>query len=100
MTETPTGRPIHVLLRLLPYALDVVLPIASYAVLTSLGVSTFWALVVGGLLTAVTSVVNTVRRRRLDKLGGLVLLEVALGLVLDFVVRDPRLMLARGSLYL
>jgi hypothetical protein len=100
MPETPTGRPIRVLLRLLPYALDIVLPIASYAVLTSLGVSTFWALIVGGLLTAATSVVNTVRRRRLDKLGGLVLLEVALGLILDFVVRDPRLMLARGSLYL
>lgn len=100
MTETPTRHPIHALLRLLPYALDVVLPIASYAALTSMGVSTFWALVVGGLLTAATSVVNTLRRRRLDKLGGLVLLEVALGLVLDVVVRDPRLMLARGSLYL
>jgi hypothetical protein len=96
----PVTSPAARLLALLPYALDIVLPVASYATLKALGASTFWALAVGGLLTAGNSLVNTVRRRRLDKLGALVLLEVALGLVLDFVVRDPRLMLARGSLYL
>jgi hypothetical protein len=100
MTETPAARPAARLVGLLPYALDIVMPVVSYAVLTALGVGTFWALAVGGLLTAANSVVNTIRRRRLDRLGALVLLEVALGLVLDFVVRDPRLMLARGSLYL
>jgi hypothetical protein len=99
MTETP-ARPFDGLVRLLPYALDIVVPLASYARLRALGASTFWALIVGGLLTAATTVVNTIRRARLDRLGALVLSEVALGVVLDFVIRDPRLMLARGSLYL
>jgi hypothetical protein len=99
MTQQP-ARPVDGLLRLLPYALDIVVPLVSYATLRALGVGTFWALVVSGLLTAVTTAVNTIRRRRLDRLGALVLFEVALGVVLDFVIRDPRLMLARGSLYL
>jgi hypothetical protein len=77
-----------------------VLPLVSYATLRALGASTFWALVAGGLLTAATTVVNTIRRRRLDRLGALVVFEVTLAVVLDFVIRDPRLMLARGSLYL
>jgi hypothetical protein len=99
MTQTPP-RPFDGLVRLLPYALDIALPLASYATLRALGASTFWALVVGGLLTAAATVVTTVRRRCLDRLGALVLFEIALGVVLDFVIRDPRLMLARGSLYL
>ena len=99
MTETP-ARPYDGLVRLLPYGLDIVLPLASYAMLRALGASTFWALVAGGLLTAAATAVNTIRRRRLDRLGALVLSEVTLGVVLDFVIRDPRLILARASLYL
>ena len=99
MTETP-ARPLDGLVRLLPYGLDIVLPLASYATLRALGASTFWALIAGGLLTAAATAVNTIRRRRFDRLGVLVLSEVTLGVVLDFVIGDPRLMLARGSLYL
>ena len=43
---------------------------------------------------------NTVRRRRLDGLGLLVIAEIALSLVLIATTRDPRLVLARSSLYL
>jgi hypothetical protein len=96
----PPARSFDGLVRLLPYGLDIVLPLVGYATLRALGASTFWALVAGGLLTAVTTVVNTIRRRRLDRLGAFVVFEVTLGVVLDFVIRDPRLMLARGSLYL
>lgn len=99
MTQTP-ARPYDGLVRLVPYGLDIVLPLASYAALRALGASTFWALVAGGLLTAAAAAVNTIRRRRLDRLGALVLSEVTLGVVLFFVIRDPRLMLARASLYL
>jgi hypothetical protein len=99
MIQTP-ARPFYGLIRLLPYGLDIVLPLVSYAMLRALGASTFWALVVGGLLTAAATVVNTIRRRRLDRLGALIVFEVILAVVLDFVIRDPRLMLARGSLYL
>jgi hypothetical protein len=84
----------------LPYLLDIIIPLVSYYVLTSAGLSSFWALVVGGALTAIVSVLNTVRRGRLDNLGILVIVEIALGLVLDLAVRDPRLTLARGSLFI
>jgi hypothetical protein len=99
MTETP-ARPFGGLVRFLPYLLDIVLPLASYATLRALGASTFWALIVSGLLSAATTAGNTIRRGRLDRLGALVLFEVTLGVVLDFVIRDPRLMLARASLYI
>jgi len=86
--------------RVLPYLLDVVVPLASYYTLPRLGLSTFWALVVGGALTAVVSLVNTIRRGKLDKLGVLVIVEIILGIVLDLAVRDARLTLARGSLFI
>jgi hypothetical protein len=87
-------------LGVLPYLLDIVVPVASYYGLTASGLSTFWALVAGGLLTAGVSVVNTIRRGKLDKLGLLVIVEIVLGLVLDLVVHDARLTLARASLFI
>jgi hypothetical protein len=84
----------------LPYLLDFIVPLVAFYVLTAAGVSSFWSLTIGGALTGVTSVVNTVRRRRLDGLGLLVIAEIALSLVLIATTRDPRLVLARSSLYL
>lgn len=84
----------------LPYLLDIILPLVSYYVLTAAGLSSFWALVIGGGLTAIVSLLNTIRRGRIDSLGVLVIVEIALGLVLDLTVRDPRLTLARGSLFI
>jgi hypothetical protein len=85
---------------LLPYALDLVLPIAAYFGLKTVGVSDFWALVIGGLLTAANTGLNTIRRGKLDSLGVLVLVEVALGIGLMFADHDARLILARPSLYI
>jgi hypothetical protein len=84
----------------LPYLLDIAIPLVSYYVLTSAGLSAFWALLAGGALTAIIAIINTVRRGRIDNLGVLVIVEIALGLVLDLAVRDPRLILARGSLFI
>jgi len=84
----------------LPYSLDIIVPLVSYYVLTSVGLSSFWSLLVGGALTAIISIINTVRRGRIDNLGILVMVEIALGLLLDLAVRDPRLTLARGSLFI
>ncbi|WP_203922953.1 VC0807 family protein [Rugosimonospora africana] len=84
----------------LPYLLDIVVPLVSYYVLTSVGLSPFWSLLTGGALTTVVSIVNTIRRGKIDNLGILVIVEIALGLVLDLAVRDPRLTLARGSLFI
>ncbi len=84
----------------LPYLLDIIIPLVSYYALTSAGLDSFAALLAGGGLTAIISIVNTIRRGRIDSLGILVIVEIALGLVLDLAVRDPRLTLARGSLFI
>jgi len=84
----------------LPYLLDIVVPLVSFYALTSAGLTPFWSLVIGGALTTVISITNTIRRGRLDNLGVLVIAEIILGLILDFTVRDPRLTLARGSLFI
>jgi len=84
----------------LPYLLDFVVPLVAFYALTAAGVSSFWSLTIGGALTGVVSVVNTIRRRKLDSLGLLVIAEIALSLVLIATTRDPRLVLARSSLYL
>ena len=113
MSETRT--PIHVttsarpegqprrsrdVIALLPHLLDFAVPLVAFYALTGAGLSSFWALTIGGALTGVVSVVNTIRRGRLDGLGLLVIAEIALGLVLIATTRDPRLVLARSSLYL
>jgi hypothetical protein len=84
----------------LPFLLDFVVPLAAYYALTAAGVSSFWSLTIGGALTGIVSVVNTIRRGKIDALGLLVIAEIALGLVLVATTRDPRLVLARSSLYL
>jgi hypothetical protein len=94
------ARPARGITGVLPYLLDIVLPLVSYYALTSAGLSPFWALVAGGGLTAFASLINTLRRGRIDSLGVLVIVEIALGLVLDLAVRDARLTLARGSLFI
>jgi hypothetical protein len=91
----PAGGFLHVL----PYFLDVIVPLVSFYVLRTAGLSTFWSLVVGGALTAPISVINTIRRGKLDRLGILVIAELVLGIVLDLTVRNVRFTLARGSLF-
>ena len=101
-SASPDGQPRQprAIIAALPYLLDFLVPLAAYYALTSAGLSSFWSLTIGGALTGVTSVVNTIRRRKLDGLGLLVIAEIALGLVLIATTRDPRLVLARSSLYL
>jgi hypothetical protein len=83
----------------LPMLLDIVIPIAGYYVLHALGVDDFWALTIAGAGTAGYTIVNTVRRGRLDRLGTLVVLEIALSVVLFAVTRDPRIVLLKPSFY-
>lgn len=101
--STPTDVPVRQprgIIGTLPYVLDIIIPLVSYYALTAAGLSSFWSLVIGGGLTATVSVINTIRRGRIDNLGVLVIVEIALGLALDLTVRDPRLTLARGSLFI
>lgn len=87
------------LIQAAPYLFDVVIPLVSYYALTGAGLTPFWALVIGGSITAALALFNTVRRGKLDKLGVLVIVEICLGIALDLTVQSPRLTLARGSLY-
>jgi hypothetical protein len=85
---------------LLPFLLDLIIPIGGYFLLHNVfGLSAFWALTIGGLATMVNAIVATVRRGRLDSFGLLVVLEVALSVALLFVSRDPRVLLLKPAFY-
>lgn len=83
-----------------PLLLDLVIPTGGYFVLHALGMSDFWALTFAGSVTGLNALVNTVRRRRLDALGLLVVAELALSVVLMVTTSDPRLVLVRPAFYL
>lgn len=75
------------------------MPTVGYYALRSFGVNDFWALAIAGLATSVLAIANTVKRRSLDAVGLLVIVEVALSLSLLFVTRNPRILLLRASAY-
>jgi hypothetical protein len=83
----------------LPMVLDIVIPVVGYYLLHAIGLSDFWALTLAGAATAVHAIANTIRRGRLDRIGTLVVLEIALSVVLFFVTRDPRIVLLKPSFY-
>ena len=83
----------------LPYLVDVVGPFIAYVAVRAFGAGALWALTAAGLLSATVTVVNSVRRRALDAVGALVLLELIASVALLLVVRDARLLLVRPSFY-
>lgn len=83
----------------LGYVVDVVAPMALFFVLNRLGVPPIWSLLLGSAIVLLSMTVNTVRQRRVDRVGILVLVEIAVSIVLLFVWRDPRFLLAKPSLY-
>jgi len=83
----------------LPYVFDIVAPFLAYWIVQRFGGHAFWGLTAGGLAVGVSTAVNTVRRKGLDAVGMLVILEIAASIVLLLVVHDPRLMLVRPSFY-
>jgi hypothetical protein len=85
---------------ILPVLLDLVVPTAGYFALHALGVGDAWALTVAGSATGVLTLVNSIRRRRLDALGLLVFAEIALAVTLTLTLDDPRLILLRPAFYL
>ena len=84
---------------ILPMIVDIVLPVAGYYLLSACGVDDFWALTIAGLATAAHALFTTVRKGKLDGIGALVVLEIALSLVLLAVTRDPRIVLLKPSFY-
>jgi hypothetical protein len=58
-----------------------------------------WALMAGGLIAGASTAVNTIRQKGLDRVGALVILEIAASIAMLLVLKDPRLLLIRPSFY-
>jgi hypothetical protein len=76
---------------------DIAGPLVAYSLLRSAGLSTVSALVLSGIFPVLGVATGFIRRRRVDPIGALVLLGIAVGSVLGLVTGDPRLVLAEGS---
>ncbi|HEY3478837.1 MAG TPA: VC0807 family protein, partial [Streptomyces sp.] len=80
--------------------LELVLSAGGYYLLRACGAGVFWALVGPAALVAVVAVAATVRRRRADLLGLLVLAEIAATLALSLVTQSPRVAALREVAYI
>ena len=94
---SPSGNPS----RLLPIArivvFDIAGPLALYSWLRSLGWSPVTSLVVSGVLPAVGVLLGVVRKHRIDVVGLVVLLGIAVGTALGLASGSARLVLLEGS---
>jgi hypothetical protein len=84
---------------ILSYVLDVLGPLLAYLLAQALGARAGWALMAGGAVAGAVTLLNTVRRKGLDALGALVLVEMAAAAAVLLLVRDQRLLLLRPALY-
>ena len=81
------------------YAVDISGPLAAYWLTRKLGIPIFWGLALGSIIAVISTAVNSIRHRRIDAVGILVLLELITSIVLLFYLNDPRLLLIRPSIY-
>lgn len=82
------------------YILDIVAPMATYFVLNALGVSPVLGLVLGCAVALASTARNTIIHRKIDRVGLLVVLEVAVSVGLMFLIKDPRLLMAKPAVYM
>ncbi|MGW4844504.1 VC0807 family protein [Nocardia brasiliensis] len=85
---------------LLPLFGNVIVSTVLYFVLRAIGFSEIWSLAIPGIVVAVTTTVGSIRRRSLDVIGALVLVELVVSLGLAFVTDDPRIAAIRPALYM
>jgi len=76
----------------LGYFFDIVAPFVAYFIVHRFGAPAFWALTAGGLVAGASTTVNSIRRKNLDAVGVLVLLELVASIIFLLVLRDPRLL--------
>lgn len=79
--------------------LEIGLSVGGYYLLRGLHVTVFWALTVPAIAVAVVAVAGTVRRRRIDMIGALVLVELAITIALSLITRSARIAAVREPLY-
>ena len=76
---------------------DIAGPLVAYSVLRSAGQSAVTALVLSGAFPGLGVALAFVRDRRLDALGGIVLIGIVVGTVIGLVTGDARQVLLEGS---
>jgi hypothetical protein len=76
---------------------DIAGPLVVYQVLRSHGASEVKALVLSGIFPALGVLLTVVRHRRLDAIGALVLIGIAVGTILGLASGNARLVLVEGS---
>ena len=74
------AKPVNVSRVFLGYLADIVLPMVLYFVLHRLGFSDLAALAAGIAVALIATIANTVRRGKIDRVGIIVLLEIALSI--------------------
>jgi hypothetical protein len=79
--------------------LEIALSLGGYYLLRGADVTVFWALTMPAIAVAVVAVTDTVRRRRTDMIGALVLVELAITIALSLITRSPRVAAVREPLY-
>ncbi|HVU36450.1 MAG TPA: VC0807 family protein [Opitutaceae bacterium] len=82
-----------------PYLLDVAGPFVAYAIAHAFGVAGVWAMTTAGLAAGLSTAINTARRRKLDAVGVLVVLEIVTSIAVLVLVHDARVLLIRPSFY-
>lgn len=76
---------------------DAALPFISYQILTGHGIDIIHALIISGVFPAAWSVFGIARVRRVDIIGGIVLLGIAVSIVAALIGGTPKLLLIRES---
>ncbi|HLX52162.1 MAG TPA: VC0807 family protein [Streptosporangiaceae bacterium] len=76
---------------------DIAGPLAAYNLLHSAGLTAVTALLLSGIFPALGVIINAIRHRRLDVVGGLVLAGIVVGAVAGLLSHSARLLLAEGS---
>jgi hypothetical protein len=79
--------------------LEIALSVGGYYLLRGLHVTVFWALTAPAIAVAAVAVTDTVRRRRTDLIGALVLVELAITIALALLTRSARIAAVREPLY-
>ncbi|HWD39309.1 MAG TPA: VC0807 family protein [Fimbriimonas sp.] len=94
-----TGVPKSARQLFLGYLLDIVLPIATYSICSALGLPPQWGMVWGAAMALASTARNTLKNRKIDRIGMLVIAEIAGSIVLLNVGGSPRILLAKPALY-
>jgi hypothetical protein len=85
---------------LLTALLEVALSVGGYYLLRAFGVDVLWALTVPAAAVGSVAVVVTLRRRRIDMIGLLVIVEIVATITLSLATQSPRIAALREVAYI